>query len=353
MLLVTMSGKNFGAILQAYALFQVIKQKNPSITMLNYSVKSLSVQFRVFRNVKSVKDIFYNLLVIPKARKIKIANQRFLEFRNDSFAFTNAYTTENEIYNSPPEADIYLVGSDQVWNPEIHFSPVYFLNFGSSVIRRYSYSASIGLSSLPSEYISIFQKYLARFDSISVREESAESILRKIGIQSQTTVDPTLLLSKEEWAEIAVGPHKYNEYILVYSLYNSELLELVSERIRYLTHCKVIFLATSVRLRSFGDEIIWDAGPREFIGLIKNAAYIVTSSYHGMLFSLIFEKSFFVIPPSNTSSRFFDFLSSINLKERMIKEIEEVTEDMLVMRQNNIPLEKKIELSKNYIDGIV
>ncbi|MGI6544889.1 MAG: polysaccharide pyruvyl transferase family protein [Fastidiosipilaceae bacterium] len=351
-LLVTKCGKNYGATLQAYALSQSIKKKPYSLSVLNYSSKNLSEQFRMFRQIRSLKDVLYNILLIPRYKQIKKANQRFIEFHNEHLNLTQAYINEDEIINNPPQADIYIVGSDQVWNPNIKFSPIYFLNFGPLDVHRYSYSASIGISTLPHEYISSVQKYLSNFCSISVREESAERLLNEMGIHSITTVDPTLLLSKEEWTDIANEPSE-NNYILVYSLYKSELLKSVAEKIKGMTHCKIVCVATSVRLQNFGDKIIWDAGPREFIGLIKNASYVVTSSYHGMLFSLIFGKPFFVIPPDSTSCRFNDFLSSINMQNRIIHSEEEVTEKTMIMEQENTLLKDKIKQSNDYLDNIV
>lgn len=351
-LLVTKCGKNYGAVLQACALSQSIKKRQYSLVVLNYSGKNLSEEFRTFRRIGSFKDILYNVLLIPQYRRIKKANQRFVKFRNEHFNFTKTYGDEEEVFNNPPQADIYIVGSDQVWNPNIKFSPIYFLNFGDPNAHRYSYSASIGINTLPHEYIPRIQNYLSSFSSISVREESAKKILNEIGVHSITTVDPALLLSKEEWTDIANEPAEEN-YILVYSLYKSKLLKSVAEKIKRMTHCKIVCIATSVRLQNFGDEIIWDAGPREFIGWIKNASYVVTSSYHGMLFALIFKKPFFVIPPNSTSSRFSDFLRSINMQNRIIHATEEVTEHSLIIEQENILLKEKIKQSNDYLDNIV
>ena len=353
-LLITKTGKNFGAVLQAYALVYLFKRKNFLIKILNHPSKIISEQFTIYRHIHSVRDLIYNLLIYNHNKSIIKAINRFQEFRNKYFHFTEPYETDQDVINNPPNADLYVVGSDQVWNPNIRFSPINFLQFGNNQIHRYSYSASIGIDNIPVCLKDKFKKYLSNFNGISVRESSAVEMLNKININSINTVDPTLLLSESEWEIIANDNNNDEKYILVYTLYNLKILKNSALKLKKITGYKIKFIATSVRLKSFGDEIIWDAGPREFVSLIKNASYIVTSSYHGMLFSINFKKPFFVILPESTQRRFLDFLRNIDMDNRIIKNINDIEKiyDKDILKSNT-RLEKLINFSKKYLNNIL
>ena len=351
-LLVTKSGKNFGAVLQAYALSQMLKNLGCNVTILNYPADKLREQFKVFRTVHSLRDIVYNFMVLFKYKSIRQAIKRFQHFRGKYFNFSEPFNAEEKIDN-PPLADVYLVGSDQVWNPKIMFSPIYFLHFGDCNVKKSSYSASIGLSMFPEDYISEIKEYLNAFQFISVREASGQKILNDVGINAKTTVDPTLLLSKDEWAKITVRPADKEKYILVYSLYNLDLLKATVDCVKKQTGYKVKTIATSVRLDNFGDDIIWDAGPCEFVGLVEKASIVITSSYHGMLFSLNFRIPFLVIPPEATRNRFYDLLRSIGFENRIIESLNEITAEMFSMDTNSKLLREQISTSKQYLVSVV
>ena len=351
-LLVTKFGKNFGTVLQAYALSQILKSFGCNVTILNYPADKLREQFKVFRMVRSLRDAAYNFMMLFKCKKTHQGIKRFQQFRAEYFDFSEPFNSEEKIDN-PPLADVYLVGSDQVWNPKIMFSPIYFLHFGNRRVKRASYAASIGLSAFPKKYIAEIKEYLNYFQSISVRETSGQEILHHMGINAKTTVDPTLLLSKGEWAKIAVKPVDTEKYILVYSLYNIDLLKATVDCIKKQTGYKVKTIATSIRLDNFGDHIIWDAGPREFIGLIEKASIVITSSYHGMLFSLNFGIPFLVIPPEATRGRFYDLLQSIGLENRIIGSLNEITTELLSIDTNNKLLREQISASKQYLASVV
>ncbi len=351
--LVTKTGRNFGAVLQAYALVTILKKKGNSIRILYHPSKSLDGQFDLYRSIHSVRDLPYNLLIFHHRKDIRLSINRFQEFREKYFTFTDPYISDQDVIDNPPSADVLIVGSDQVWNPNIRFSPIYFLAFGNENTRRYSYSASIGIETIPDKLRKEYRNYLSTFNGISVRESTAVSQLREIGINSINTVDPTLLLDSTEWDSITGDYHTNEKYILVYSLYDIDLLNRTAKELQRKTGYQIKTIATSVRLHYVGDDIIWDAGPIEFINLIKNAAYIVTSSYHGMLFSINYRKMFCVIPPHSTKSRFIDLLSYLGLQDRIISKEENIGSIFDLEKPNeNEDLNELIRISTEYIDSI-
>ena len=180
-----------------------------------------------------------------------------------------------------------------------------------------SYAASIGLSKIPDQYVADFQFRIKQFDYISVRENQALDILEQMGVYAKIAPDPTMLLSRREWQLISIKPIE-EPYILCYFVSFPRGIENIVAQIKRELGYKVINLMTSEDSSKIGDVKIRDAGPREFLGLFENASFVITSSFHGTVFSLINRKPFVVTLYKNTSSRVIQLLETYNLKERII-----------------------------------
>lgn len=316
---------NYGAVLQAYALEKVLEMKGYQVRILDYSdcIKQNYKLFKIDRSSfsKIVKSAISSTIFLKKnlARK-----KSFEKFRKE-----NLIVTEEEYYalNSINEdADIMITGSDQVWNSLITkgLSDIYTLNFGKPSCKRISYAASIGRDSISKEEIEDYRKKLKKLDCISVRETTAEKLLTSIFPNKNFSVvlDPVLLRKKEEWEEDIINIPKINEkYILTYYVnYNEKyrkIVKMLSER----TGLKIIDFGNRNRFNNIFLNA-YTKGPIEFVSLIKNAEYIITSSFHGTVFSIIFHKKFWVVPVEGTS-RIVDLLKLLKIPECIVNSEEE------------------------------
>lgn len=213
----------------------------------------------------------------------------------------------------------HKIGEEAIFSFLILYYATSFSFIEGAVYTYINREGSIGLQSLPNELKAEFRKRVSRFDYVSVREKQAQKILAELGIKSDVSPDPTLLLNKEEWNAIARETIK-NPYILCYFVSYPKGIEKVVEEVqkKYGKKYSIVNLMTSEESSKIGDIKIRDAGPREFLGLFKNANYIITSSFHGTVFSIINRKPFVTTLYKSTSSRVVELLYSLSLEDRII-----------------------------------
>ena len=317
--IITKIGKNYGAVLQAYALKQKLCNMGVEAHVIKYMPLGSQKSYRVLRYPWRFIGTIENIKAALYFADHKKSSEKFYEFRNEFLDFIGEYYNDEEIENNPPYCDIYITGSDQVWNPEISFDRAFYCMFAKKypASKIASYAASIGLSKIPDQYVADFQFRIKQFDYISVRENQALDILEQMGVYAKIAPDPTMLLSRREWQLISIKPIE-EPYILCYFVSFPRGIENIVAQIKRKLGYKVINLMTSEDSSKIGDVKIRDAGPREFLGLFENASFVITSSFHGTVFSLINRKPFVVTLYKNTSSRVIQLLETYNLKERII-----------------------------------
>ena len=315
--IITKIGKNYGAILQAFALKRVCEELGTESHIIKYTPKISDNSYRVCKFPWGRKGTLANIKALRHRREIQRGSRRFLDFRNQEFSFIGNYCCSEELENVVPDCDIFISGSDQVWNPQISFDEAFYLNFAYGKNKKLlSYAASIGLKCIPSQYYDEFCNRVKKFDIVTVREKQAQSILLDMGIKSTVTPDPTLLLDKKIWDEKAQDMI-LEPYILCYFVsFPREIKNTVNEVKEHLG-IRVVNLMTYEESASVGDIKIRDAGPREFLGLFKNATYVITSSFHGTIFSIINRKPFITTLYQSTSSRVTELLENVNLSNRI------------------------------------
>ena len=318
--IITKIGKNYGALLQAYALRKTCEKNGAEAHIIKYTPKISRDSYKVCKYKWRLRGTIVNIQSLLHYAENKKSSERFLKFREDEFNFLGNYNSYEEMEILPPICDIYISGSDQVWNPEISFDKAFYFSCISKENKKLtSYAASIGIKSLPNELKNEFKKRISRFDYISVREKQAQKILEELGIDSDVSPDPTLLLEKEEWNVMACETIK-TPYILCYFVSYPKGIEKVIEEVqkKYGKKYSVVNLMTSEDSSKIGDIKIRDAGPREFLGLFKNASYVITSSFHGTVFSIINRKPFVTTLYKSTSSRVVELLNNLSLENRII-----------------------------------
>ena len=249
-------------------------------------------------------------------KEIRKSSQRFLAFRDELFDFIGDYSSTEKLVKNPPACDIYIAGSDQVWNPQIAYDEAFYFTYIDNK-RKASYAASIGIKAIPENIKSNFAKKVKSFDYISVREKQAQSILEEMGVPSVVAPDPTLLFDKDAWNEIAIESIS-SPYILCYFVSFPVGIENIVKQVKNYYGFTVVNLMTSEESCQIGDIKVRDAGPREFLGLFKNASFIITSSFHGTVFSIINRKQFVSTLYNSTSSRVVELLNNLGLSRRII-----------------------------------
>ena len=321
---------NFGSVLQAYALQESIKKIGAAAgKVIEYKIIDFHTPFQeefysVFKKNNSLKNVIKNLLALPYAKQLNTKHEKFETFLKEYCQLTGRYIREEELYYNMPEADCYVSGSDQLWNVRaLDFSWVYYLNFLKNGAKCISYAASMGplMIQWTDEQKMRCQELLKKYSAISVREKNTQSMVENIAkTKCEIHVDPTLLLTTEEWKKIA-SDMNYNDgkYILLYCLEPTiEQLELAKKVSDYLNLPIVVTKYNNKRdyINSF--KKMYSAGPQDFISLVNHAKIVLTSSFHGTAFSILFEKPFFVFGGMN-DNRISALLENANLEERSIE----------------------------------
>lgn len=319
---------NYGALLQTYALQKKISENN-EVKIINFKKKEYINQYKLIPHIsgsfsKKIKGSLKSILFFNKNLKRYL---KFSKFINNNICFTELYNTEDELKENPPKYDVYITGSDQVWNPRIvgELSDAYTLNFGDETIKRISYAASVGNSLQILQNIESFTRKLSILDYISVREEDAKNELSKIINKNiQVVLDPTLLLTKEEWEDNIYNNKKVKEkYILAYVVEEDAEYNKIVNELSIKTGLKVIHFEKRNNKYNNVLKNAYTEGPLEFVNYIKNAEYVVATSFHATIFSVIFNKKFFIIPHKKTGARVTNILNKLGISGRTFYNLDE------------------------------
>lgn len=297
---------NFGAALQGFALYKTVKDAGYDVDIQRYLGGVLDVDVKHETGIKrifnySLSEIYLKCLfrVGKVAHKKGVMQQRalFQAFQDELMSFyPGKRKTWKTLKDDFPEADMYLCGSDQIWNPVFkdgYNDHGYFLGFTEN--NKISYAPSFGVSDIPETAQKDLDKLLKSFDYISVREKAGAEIIKKYTNREATVVlDPTLLIDSEEWEKIAAVPQNIPEkYMLCYRFGNSLEVNKKIKKISKLLGLPILELPLSgISYLNRGEQRIFEAGPKEFVGLIKNATLVCTDSFHATVFSILMETPF-------------------------------------------------------------
>jgi len=356
---------NYGAVLQAYALYRYIKEMyGCDVSLVDFRTKRQDRLCKTFRKLSLNKNIHKSLAIYAlqawNYRSLKRKKDRFSNFLENFFSQTRHYSDIQELQSVPPELDAVVTGSDQVFNPAILPEQellAYCLQpFEPSKTRLIAYAPSFGNASISNTDRELMTTPLTKLEHLSAREEDGVLLLQKMtGKNVSLVLDPVFLLDKEQWQEIAQPSTGITgNYILCYSLNGREKLDAVVTRVKQETGLPVVLVTSNVHSRISADKVVLDAGPEEFIWLIDNAKIVVTDSFHGTAFSTIFEKNFFVqIAWPESSQRLTGFLKNAGLSERIVDEADAIiTESMNIdYSQCNLAISEAKKLSRRYLSS--
>lgn len=250
-------------------------------------------------------------------------NKGFEKF-NKRIIYSKKYLSIGDLYKNPPKYDLYITGSDQLWNPTQKYCiEPYFLTFVQNGAPKISYATSIGQDELPANVMADYCKWLKDYNMISLREQSAINMLQpRCENKIERTIDPTLLIPSTEWEEIAENP-KESDYVFCFYLSNNKELLNYAEKYAEIHNKKLIYWAHDWRdetVAYHNHKAIIDITPEQWIGYIKNADEIFTDSFHGTVFSIIFKRKFKTLIPqvSKRGSRILDLFDMLNIKSCLL-----------------------------------
>lgn len=318
---------NYGAVLQAWALQKKVKSMGCECDVLDYNSEQMKQYTAVINMFEKPKTLKSYLSAIVKAPFIILRKARFSNFVKKYLELTEKLNKDS-IKKCEAEYDGVIVGSDQVWNDYLTgFDKAYFLDFIKEK-RKWSYSVSLGFTEIPSHLRSEYHNLLSNFSEISMREQSAADIIedlleRKVNI----CIDPTLLLDKIDWMSF-IRNGCADQYILIYSLNKNIYLFQKAIQLAKKKGCKLYYICNDMRdIRKLsglpgGEKVryILSPTPVEFLNLIYHAQSVMTNSFHGTVFSLIFHKNFYceAYYGDHQNNRIIELLENLDLSQRIV-----------------------------------
>lgn len=325
--------ENYGAILQALALAKAVRSLGLNPVFIDYQHPDHKELYALFSCTKYKK-----LTVFQKLKYVFVfllTYRRKLRRKRNFQLFFNRYIAEGELGSVSASYDIVIYGSDQIWRKQSIIGIDGFLDiyFGSNVIsakKRISYAASMGDIRLERGDVEFLESAFSNFNAISVREDDLRELVAKTsGVVPTHVLDPVFLLEKEEWKEIASPRLLKKKYILFYCLGDSKEASRAVERLRRETGFEVVELNGRIITRESRSQQWNVVGPSEFLSLLMYAEIVVTSSFHGLCFSLLFNKDFFAIPINNPR-RIESMLVDFGLERRIIRNAKELDQNDII-----------------------
>lgn len=342
---------SYGACLQSFALWKYISSEGVDCEIIDLH-RPTHIDFKKSDRFLPMRQehLTFKVKVLTELFKLKDKllakvhlsplEKKYNQF-NEEIKYSKVYKGVDELYANPPSYDLYVTGSDQVWNPQQAYCiEPYFLTFVNNGGKKISYAASIGLKDLLSEEKEKFAQWLESYDAIGVREKSAQELLTSFMNKPTTLVlDPTFLLDKESWLKESVLPAVNDSYILLFSLFTPSNILNFAKRIAEESDKRLIILAPNRKEIGNGGILVNDAGPREFLGYFYQADMVITDSFHGTVFSMIMEAGNFfsyIAPNNRRGSRIVDLLSLFQLEDHLLSP--ELKETAIELQSHQIDL---------------
>ena len=348
---------NHGASLQAYALQTYLESIGHTIEIIDYKPDYLSSHYQLWSVDNPIYDKpivkqLYLMAKLPERLQALKRKRLFDEFTKKYLKLTSKrYHSNEELKRNPPQADVYIAGSDQIWNTLFQNGrdAAFYLDFAPKTSKRISYAASFATEDVMEEYKPFVRKMLQNLDVISIRERSSLPLLASLGREDGVAVcDPVFLLSKGQWNEVASHTHEKERYLLVYDTEHSAKIQEIAQQIAKEKKLK-IYNVSGFRL-GYVDKDMWASSPLDFVQLVRDADYVVSNSFHATAFSLIFERDFCVVNRSEgINERMKSLLVSYNVEDRLVNSYSASLLNSIDYRLVNPLMQKNIDDSKSFL----
>lgn len=331
---------NLGASLQAFALQHYLESQGHDVQIIDYKPDYLSNHYRLWRVANSIYDkpVIKQLYLLAKLLGRLLALRRkkvFDSFTSRYLRLTRRYNSYAELNLDPPQADCYIAGSDQIWNTLFQNGrdAAFYMDFGSSAVKRISYAASFATPSIAPGYKDFVVNKLKGIDAVSVREKTSLPLLAELGRPDGVAVcDPVFLLDKKEWESMLDDLNTLSvdkeKYLLVYLTDKGPNIERIAQEIRHKTGWE-IYSVGEIKAQC-ADKSFKNAGPLEFVNLIQNSQFVISNSFHATAFSIIMGVKFCAVNRTDAiNERMKSILEDYGLSERLVSEYNDALLDDL------------------------
>ena len=315
---------NYGALLQAFALRHSLSKLGAEAQVLDYRNPIMEGMY-FYPSFSQRKTVKAKIKYLIQGKFELKRREKFESYRKNYLNLSKELSAADDLKVISEAYDRFITGSDQVWNYGAHnFDKNYFLQFVNEGNKKYSYAASFGVSSLSDDYKEEYRNILSDFAMCSVRERQGLDILSSLGIVNQRIdLDPTMLLTKEDWqAQLNISAKPKHKYIFAYYFELTDTLRSYVEKLANKTGCTVVFVGNPLKAPFCCKcKRLKTADPIDFVNAISNAEYVVTNSFHGTAFSIIFNKKFYVEllkTDSKVNSRIENILQTFSSEKRII-----------------------------------
>lgn len=361
---------NYGQVLQGFALLRVLKDLGYSPFIVRYTMNEEVIaesKLTKIKNILSGRSSIHRFLKRFYYTSEKKIDRGFNDFKNKFMTYSDEfYPSFKSLEWNHPKADIYITGSDQVWGEwgSDNKKKVFLLEFLPNSVKRISYAASFGRNSIKESEVNLFRNALDKFAAISTREKSGLSICKDLGHSAQLVADPTLLLNRETWIKtLSLNCSKgNNKTAFIYLMQNEYTTKLGHKIIRYL-HRKGYDIKYVSSAYYIDPQSNYNATIEQWLRGILTADIVVTSSFHGTLFSANFNTPVISLcgkeGKEGQNSRIYSLLDEIGLSNRILDEFDEnkielmLQEDINWKKVNNIFSDKRnssISFIKNSLE---
>lgn len=351
---------NYGAVLQAFALQRKIESLGYISEIIDYKCIAITNRYQIIPIYKSknLKQMIKGILMNSNKKKIK----------SDITSFNNTYQkVSDNSYNKETinecedKYDMIISGSDQVWNLDLSGNDTtYMLDFIKDNRKKGTYAVSFGYKEVPTKYYEQTKKNIINFNKILVREQQGKKIIEEMLNKSTNVVlDPTLLFNKNEWLNLLNIQKKVSneDYILLYIIAPNKNIIKFAKKLAKQKDCKIIYINDSYK-KIAGMKNIGHCTPKEFLEYIYNAKYVVTTSFHGVAFSINFEKEFFYAlstEKDNFNSRIENLIQIVDIKNRNINTQCDINKKInydIISRKLNLERNESEKILKQELGGI-
>jgi len=308
------SKNNYGAVFQACALSWMLTSMGYDTTYISLSNRANSITPKKKRAIHQVRETVAFLLSLPTVKKREDRTEKFKLFVESTQKLVK-YETYDELLKSPPIADVYVSGSDQVWNAT-NMHDELLLSFAPQGKKRISYAASMGKECVPEKNAEKFSAYIAKYDAVSVREDTMIDIIKPLTNKKvYQHIDPVFLKPQSDWAKLEkpYSALKFDKYILLYLIEWDKENNAKLEALKKQTGLPTVAIALGGWGRKYADQSIFDASPEEFLYLLHHAKMVVASSFHGIALSIIYHKPFLAVAGHDKPSRIESLLRHFGL----------------------------------------
>ena len=316
---------NYGSVLQTLATQKLIEKTGNKCEVVDYiTPQRTKAALRREYKITGLRTFIYYFF---RAISIEIKWRGFNAFLKKNVNLSKKrYIDIIDLRQNPPQADIYMTGSDQVWNSVYNkgIDEGFFLQFGDKNIKRVAFASSFGLEKLEEAEQDKIKQYLADYRHISVREESAAEIVNSlIGKRPEVVLDPTLQIRAEEWFELEADKLMKDKYVLLMLLYNEDNGATdIARKIADDAGWKLVKISWDLFKDGRVDKLFTHRSPEDFISLVHNAEYVVTNSFHGTAFCINFNKQFTVVRRNQMQTRIDNILRMTGLENRLVSNLE-------------------------------